>query len=181
VTVHIALLRAVNVGGSGRSLPMAELRALLADLGCANPRTLLQSGNAVFAHKTGAVALEARLEAATRKRFGMDVTYLLRSADEWNAIVARNPFAKAAQDDPSRFVLMALKTAPPAAAVKALRAQYKGPETFEVIGRDAYVIYPEGQGRSRFSNAMIERRLGVAGTARNWNTVLKLAALATEA
>ena len=180
MTVHIALLRAVNVGGSGRGLPMAELRDMLVDLGCGNTRTLLQSGNAVFTHKASGATLEAKLETATRKRFGIDVTYMLRTASEWDAIIRRNPFAKSAKDDPSRFVLMALKSAPAGAAVKALRADYKGPETFEVTGRDAYVIYPDGQGRSKFTNALIERKLGVAGTARNWNTVLKLAALVAE-
>jgi uncharacterized protein (DUF1697 family) len=181
MNIHIALLRAVNVGGSGRSLPMADLRDMLVHLGCGNPRTLLQSGNAVFALKTkSAQALETKLEAATLRRFGIEVAYLLRSVDEWDAIIARNPFVRAAKDDPGCLVMMALKSAPSAAAVQALRAEYKGPETFEVIGRNAYIVYPEGQGRSKFSHALIERRFGVAGTARNWNTVLKLAVLAQE-
>ena len=75
---------------------------------------------------------------------------------------------------------MALKAAPTAAAIKALSEGYNGPETIHVAGRDAYLIYPEGIGRSKLTNALIERKLGVAGTARNWNTVLKLAALASQ-
>jgi uncharacterized protein (DUF1697 family) len=175
---HIALLRAVNVGG--RSVAMADLRAMLTDLRCTNPRTLLQSGNAVFELdvKVSAVALEKKLEAEAQRRLGFAVAFMLRTAEEWDAIIARNPFAEAAKNDPAHMVLMALKGAPDAAAVKALRDGSKGPETIHVDGRDAYLIYPEGQGNSKLTNALIERKLGVAGTARNWNTVLKLAALA---
>lgn len=174
----IALLRAVNVGG--RSVAMADLRALLADLRCVNPRTLLQSGNAVFelASGTSPAALETKLEVQAQRRFGMPIAFMLRTAAEWDAIIAHNPFPDAAKRDPAHLLLMALKAAPTAAAVKALRDGHKGPETIEVIGRDAYLIYPEGVGRSKLTNALIERRLGFAGTGRNWNTVLKLAALA---
>ena len=176
----IALLRAVNVGG--RSVAMAELRTLLAELGCGNPRTLLQSGNAVFTLKArmSPAAFEATLEAQAQRRFGIPIAFMLRSAAEWDTLILRNPFVEAAQRDPAHLVLMALKGAPTAAAIKALRDDYKGPETIHVAGRDAYLIYPEGIGRSKLTNALIERKLGVAGTARNWNTVLKLAALASQ-
>ena len=173
----IALLRAVNVGG--RSVAMLELRTMLAELGCGNPRTLLQSGNAVFALKarTSAAAFEATLEAQAQRHFGIPVAFMLRSAAEWDTIIAHNPFPGAALRDPAHLLLMALKGEPTTAAVRALRDGYNGPETIHVAGRDAYLIYPEGIGRSKLTNALIERKLGVAGTARNWNTVLKLAAL----
>jgi uncharacterized protein (DUF1697 family) len=177
-TVFIALLRAVNVGG--RSVAMAELRDLLASLKLDNPRTLLQSGNAVFAvnAKLAAIALEKKLEAEAQRRFGFEIAFMLRTSAEWDRIIAANPFPDAAKKDPARLVYLALKSAPPAAAVKALRDGYKGPETIHVAGRDAYLIYPDGQGQSKLTNALLERKLGCAGTARNWNTVLKLAALA---
>ena len=160
-TTVIALLRAVNVGG--RSVAMADLRVLLAGLGCANPRTLLQSGNAVFTIKTALnAALETRLEAQAQRRFGIPVTFVLRSAAEWHRIVERNPFPGAAKSDPAHLLLMALKSPPAAAAVKALRDSYQGPESICVDGRDAYLIYPEGVGRSKLTNALIERKLGVA-------------------
>lgn len=177
-SIHIALLRAVNVGG--RSVAMAELRAMLEALGCANSRTLLQSGNAVFtvSAKTSAMALEKKLEAEAQRRFGFAVAFMLRTAAEWETLIARNPFPDAAKNDPARLILMAFRDAPEAAAVKALRDGYKGPETIHVAGRDGYLIYPDGQGKSKLTNALLERKLGVAGTARNWNTVLRLAALA---
>lgn len=177
-TVFIALLRAVNVGG--RSVAMADLREMLSDLKLGDPRTLLQSGNAVFSTKANANAgaLEKKLETEAQRRFGFSVAFMLRTAVEWDAIIAGNPFADAANRDPARFVYLALKGAPTAAAVKALRDGYKGPETVHVAGRDGYLIYPDGQGKSKLTNALLERKLGTAGTARNWNTVLKLAALA---
>jgi uncharacterized protein (DUF1697 family) len=179
MSIYIALLRAVNVGG--RSVAMAALRTLLEEAGGENPRTLLQSGNAVFACNAKAAAtLEAQLEHAAQREFGMPVAFMLRTAKEWRAIISANPFAQSAQDDPAHLLLMALKKAPTAAAVRDLKDSYRGPETIHVTGRNAYLIYPDGIGRSKLTNALLERKLGVAGTARNWNTVLKLAALAAQ-
>jgi len=177
MTHCIALLRAVNVGG--RSLAMGDLRHMLGDLGLGDPRTLLQSGNAVFAvgAKASMQALEKKLETQVRKRFGHDIAFMLRTASAWSAIIACNPFADAAKRDPAHLLVMVLKAAPTATAVETLRAAYDGPESIHVAGREAYLVYPDGIGRSRLTNALLERKLGVAGTARNWNTVLKLAAL----
>lgn len=174
----VALLRGINVGG--RSLvPMAQLRAILLDLAVNNPRTLLQSGNVVFEIRaqTSTTALEAKLEARAQQCFGRPIAFLLRTAAEWNAIIERNPFSAEAKRDPAHMLVMALKDAPTATAVKALRDGYTGPELIQVHGRDAYLVYPEGIGRSRLTNAVLERKLGTQGTARNWNTVRKLAAL----
>jgi uncharacterized protein (DUF1697 family) len=177
MAVHIALLRAVNVGG--RSLKMASLIALANDLGFENPRTLLQSGNLVFeSRERGDAKLEQRLEAEAEKRFGFPVDFMLRTATEWRGLVAANPYPEAARDDPAHLLAMPLKTAPAAGALDALRAAIKGPEQVEIDGRDAYLVYPAGIGRSKLTITVIERHLGVRGTARNWNTVLKLAEMA---
>jgi uncharacterized protein (DUF1697 family) len=179
MTTFVALLRAVNVG-RGRSVPMAALRQLIVDNGGSDVRTLLQSGNAVFAtaRRITPAALEKQLEAAARARFGFDIAFLLRTLALWHRIIAHNPFTQAACDDPAHLLLMALKMAPAPAGVRALHEGYDGPETFAVRGDVAYFIYPHGVGRSKLTNTLIERRLGVAATARNWNTVLKLATLA---
>ncbi|HZP67498.1 MAG TPA: DUF1697 domain-containing protein [Rudaea sp.] len=177
MSVQIALLRAVNVGG--RAVPMEALRTMLTDLGCRDVLTLLQSGNAVFntTVKTRAATFEAKLEAEAERRFGFEIAFVLRGADEWRDIIGRNPFAGEAKRDPARLHLMALKAAPTGAAIAALRQAHTGPERFEVVGRDAFIVYPNGAGRSKLTNAFIERKLGVVGTARNWNTVVKLAEL----
>ncbi|MBI1213184.1 MAG: DUF1697 domain-containing protein [Alphaproteobacteria bacterium] len=173
---YIALLRAVNVGG--RSLAMADLRETLAKLGFADAKTLLQSGNVVFSSdKRSNDELEKLLEAGTEKRHKMQVDFMVRSAKEWAGIVAANPYPKEARDDPARLVVVALKLPAKAGAEKALQAAIKGRETVRVFGRNAYMYYPDGQGTSKVTPAIVERHLGARGTARNWNTVLKLLAL----
>jgi uncharacterized protein (DUF1697 family) len=173
---HIALLRAVNVGG--RPAPSADLRALFAELGFGEPQTLLQSGNVVFdARKAADSALEKPLEAAFEKKFGFAADFLIRSAAEWRDIIRANPFPQKALSDPAHLVLFALSKAPEAAAAAALEADWPGPERVAVIGREAYIVYPEGIGRSKLINGLIEKRLGVRCTGRNWNTALKLAAM----
>lgn len=178
MALTIGLLRAVNVGG--RKLAMADLRALIADLGFGAARTLLQSGNLVFdSGRRGGAELEAKLEAATQERFGLATDYLLRTADEWTAIVAANPFPDMARDDPAHLVVMPLKAAPAAHAVTALQAAIAGREQVRAIRRELYITYPDGIGTSKLTGAVIERRLAVRGTARNWNTALKLAQMLT--
>ena len=173
---YVALLRAVNVGG--RWLPMSELRATLVKLGFADAKTLLQSGNVVFASdERSAPRLERLLEAATEKNHKMQVDYMVRSAKEWSAIVAANPYPKEAKSDPGHLVVLALKAAPNEGAEAALRGAIKGREIVRVIGKNAYLYYPDGIGVSKLTPAIIEKHLGRRGTARNWNTVLKLLAL----
>lgn len=176
MATYIALLRAVNVGG--RSLPMAELRATFAKLGIAGAKTLLQSGNVVFAgDKRSTAELEKLFETGVAKHHKMQVDFMIRTAREWSDIVAANPFPKEAKADPGRLVVLALKGAPNAGAEQTLQAAIKGPETVRVVGKNAYLYYPIGQGASKLTAATIEKHLGHRGTARNWNTTLKLLAL----
>lgn len=176
MTRYIALLRGINVGGRA-IVSMADLRALLADMGFKAPRTLLQSGNAVFdvAGRPSAASLEKKLEIQAKERFGHPIDFMLRSADEWRELIRRNPFPREAAEDPAHTLVMVLKTAPAAAALEALQAEYQGPESMHLDDRQLYLLYPEGIGRSRLTNVRLERALGCSGTARNWNTVLKLA------
>ncbi len=174
--VQIALFRAVNVGG--RSLPMAALRELLAELGLGEPRTLLQSGNAVFSSPKPAASLEDLIGKAVEKRFRLQADVFVRAAEEWKAAIADNPFPKAAVDDPAHLLLMPLAGAPSKAHVQALRAAIRGSEQVETVGRNAYLVYPGGIGSSKLTITIIEKHLGTRGTARNWNTAIKLGALA---
>ncbi len=178
MTSYVALLRAVNVAGHGK-VGMAELRALLAGLGLGDPRTLLQSGNLVFrAAGTRPRHLERVLEAEAEKRLGVRTDFFVRTAAEWDAVVAANPFPDEAERDPAHLVVVALTEAPPAARFAVLQAAVVGREVVRGAGRHAYVTYPDGQGGSRLTLPLIEKKLGTRGTARNWNTVLNLAALA---
>lgn len=175
--MHVALLRAVNLAGRNK-VAMADLRTLATGLGFEDVRTLLASGNLLF--RSGGRAsseLEALLQDAAREELGVDTEFFVRTADEWSAAVARNPFPDEARSDPGRLLLMALKDAPGPAAVDALQESIEGRELVRAAGRQAYVFYPDGIGRSRLTTAVIEKGLGTRATGRNWNTVLKLAAL----
>jgi uncharacterized protein (DUF1697 family) len=174
----VALLRAVNVGGQNL-VAMPALRALAEGLGLGAPRTLLQSGNLVFEGEGDPAALEARLEAATAERLGPRVDFLVRSAEAWAAILAACAFPEAARVDPSHTLVMCLKAAPEPERVEALRRAIQGREQVACAGREAYFVYPDGIGRSKLTTAVIERALGTRGTARNWNTAQKIAALAS--
>jgi len=177
LTTHIALLRGINVGGH-RSVGMTDLRSFLTQLGFDDVRSLLQSGNLVFGStvRTGA-ELERFLEGESVKRFGMEIDFFVRSPEEWKSIIRQNPFRKEAEIDPARLVLLLLKSAPEPEDVAALQAEIKGAEIVKAKGRQIYAFYPDGQGRSRLTNAVIERKVGRC-TGRNWNTVLKLAIVA---
>jgi uncharacterized protein (DUF1697 family) len=175
LTSRIALLRAVNVGG--RKVLMAELRQLAADLGLEAPRTLIQSGNLVFGSALGDEALEALLERETLVRLGVATDFIVRSPEEWRDLIAANPHHEMAKNDPSHLMVMALKSPPGEAELDALKAWIPGRELIEAVGRQLYITYPDGAGDSKLTNTAIERRLGVRGTSRNWNTVGKLAAM----
>ncbi len=180
MTIQIALLRGVNVGGHN-AVAMSELRDLLTQLGFESARSLLQSGNLVFRGDSRTDAdLERLLEAEADKRLGLHADFLIRSAKEWREVVARNPFRKEAERDPSHLVVMFLKSAAKAKDVKAVQAAIAGSEIIRADRRHLYIVYPDGIGRSRLTNALLEKKLGIRGTARNWNTVLKLAAMADE-
>jgi uncharacterized protein (DUF1697 family) len=175
---YIALLRAINVGGNSK-IAMADLKTMLADLGCANPQSLLQTGNLVFqATELSSDKLEAKLELAAAERFGLTTDVFVRTANEWQQAIAANPFPKEAASDPSHLLIMPLKQAPTKQAVKDLQTAIHGRETVAAVGRELYIIYPDGIGRSKLTNKLIETRLDTRGTGRNWNTALKLAALA---
>jgi len=175
--VYAALLRAVNLG-SHNKVSMADLKALLAELGMKNPQSLLQSGNLVFESAARATAaLEKLLETSAAKSLGLETSFFVRTGAEWQQAIADNPFPKEASRDPGHTLLMCLKDAPPPAAVTALQDAIKGREVVKAKGRHAYFLYPDGIGNSKLTMTVIERKLGTTGTARNWNTVLKLAAL----
>jgi uncharacterized protein (DUF1697 family) len=176
MAAYIALLRGVNLAGH-KMVAMADLRAMLTDLGFAEPRSLLQSGNLVFQARAQAGArLERVLEQETQRRLGLETEFHVRTGAEWQTIIKRNPFPDAARKDPGHLLVMCFKEAPAAQAVKALQAAIKGREVVRAVGRQAYFIYPDGVGTSRLTTALIDRTLGLRGTARNWNTVMKLGA-----
>ena len=174
---HIALLRAVNLPGHNK-IGMADLKAFVIGLGFTDAQTLLQSGNIVFSGGTRTTtSLEQTLERAAAKQLGLETDFIVRTAKEWQAIIDANPFPREAKDDPSHLLAVILKDEVSAANVTALQKTIVGREVVRAKGRCLYVVFPDGIGRSKLTTAMTEKKLGTRGTARNWNTVLKLGLL----
>lgn len=177
MSLSVALLRGVNVGGRAR-VPMDELRAVFAGAGCVDVVTYIQSGNVVFRPPRGTTtdALRTSLEQRIAATFGFPVAVLVRSAEQWEQIVSANPFA-AAGADPKTLHVMVLAAEPPGIRVGELDPDRSPPDEFVVAGSEIYLRYPKGSGRSKLSVDYFERRLDTVATARNWNTVLRLVAL----
>ena len=174
MTTHIAFLRGVNVGGQGK-VAMSDLKELGVSLGFGDVRTLLNSGNFIFATEAETTAqLEELLELEAARRLRLQTDFMIRTAAELSEIVARNPFPDEAGRDPSHLLVMFLKTAPEPGAVEKLQAAVTGPEVIRAAGRELYVTYPAGIGSSKLTTALMDAKLRVSGTGRNWNTVLKL-------
>ena len=148
---------------------MAELRDLFAELGHTDVQTYIASGNVVFAGTPDA----KRIEAAIAGRFDVTTRVILRTAKQLAAVVDGHPFADTAQ---SYVTFLAQK--PPAAAVKAVHALEVAPDEAKVIGREVYLRFPNGLGRSK-TPGRVDRALKLEGTNRNWRTVEKLLELAS--
>ncbi|MGC1188117.1 MAG: DUF1697 domain-containing protein [Candidatus Acidiferrales bacterium] len=180
MTTFIALLRGINVGGH-QLISMADLRDLLAKLKFADVRSLVQSGNLVFrSDRKNSDQIERLLEDELEKRLKIRTDFFVRTAAEWDAIIANNPFRKEAERDSAHLVALLLKTEPDPKQIAALKEAIAGPERFFVHGKLAYIVYPNGIGTSKLTNPLLDRKLETRGTSRNWNTVLKLAALIRE-
>ena len=178
MTTLVSLLRGINVGGN-KTIRMERLRALYEALGFASVRTLLNSGNVVFAASgTSSAKLTKTIEAALEKEFGFRAAVIVRSAAELKKIAEGNPFPGMAKSDPSHLVVMFLASKPDKGAKARLAEAYSGVEEIRISGETVYLTYPNGIGKSKLTNTLLEKHLGVMGTARNWNTVTKLVELA---
>lgn len=168
---YVALLRGINVGAR-TSIAMAELRALASGIGLADVRTYIQSGN-LFFRTQERKGLEEKLEAAVAQRF-VAVPVIVRSASEWIACAAHNPFPAAAGAEPDRLMMMLSKAAPNGDAADALMERARDGERIALAGGALWIHYPAGSGVSKLSPSLIDRLVGSPSTARNWRTVLKI-------
>jgi len=169
MTAFVALLRAVNVGGTGK-LPMSELKAMCEAAGFTGVRTFIASGNVVFASAQSEARVKAALEAKLAAYAGKPVTVMVRTAAEMAAVRDANPFPDAPAN---RTVAIFLDTPPPAEAAE--KAVGRADELIAPGARELYVHYGDGMGQSK-----LRIPAAAAGTARNLNTVAKLAAMAAD-
>jgi uncharacterized protein (DUF1697 family) len=174
LSINVALLRSINLG-SHKKVAMNDLCEVFAGLGLDQVRSLLQTGNVIFTSASHTrTNLERRLKTAVSERLAVETDFFVRTADEWKAIVSQNPFRDEARRDPARLLVVLLKDAPHATQVASLQAAIRGRERVAIRGRQAYIVYPDGIGRSRVTISLIEQKLATRGTGRNWNTVLKI-------
>lgn len=169
----ITLLRGINVGGRN-PVPMAELRLLYEQNGCRSVSTYIQSGNVIFVSEISDRAeLAGLLERAVETTFGVSTPVLLRTFAELRKVAKSHPFGA----DTSQSHVTFLAERPQRKAIESLAGIDVSPDRFKVVGLDVYLVYPNGVHGSRLTGALLERHLGVAGTARNWRTVARLAEL----
>lgn len=177
---HIALLRGINVGGN-KKIKMADLRAMLDDIGLAEAATLLQSGNVVFRSEGKSRAeLESLLRKETADRLGVDCEYHVRTVEEWDRIVAENPFEKEAEEDPSHLLVSVDKDPVDPEETERFQKAILGPEQVRAGSGCVYIYFPLGIGVSKIDRTPGWKQLAYSGTGRNWNTVLKLTRLVRE-
>jgi uncharacterized protein (DUF1697 family) len=178
MTAVIAMLRAVNLGSHNR-VRMDALCTLCSSLKLRDPRTYVQSGNVVFHTSEREIAKVARrIEDAMERDFGFRTDVIVRTAGEMRDVVARNPFAKRRGLDAKRLLVFFFGNEPGAEAREKIRSIKVNGEELHLDGRELYIYFPDGQGRSKVSTAAIERMLKTPGTGRNWNSVTKLLEMA---
>lgn len=173
MTTFVALLRAVNVGG--RKVEMAKLREVAEKAGFKDVRTYIASGNLLVSGNGTPAAVADKLETAIAKAFGIEVPVIVRTAEQWQAYVTGNPFPQA----PANVLYLGLsKEAPMKDAATTALAKADGGEKARLVGDGLWIHYPVGMGVSKVTPRHVDKAMGSPTTARNWNTVRKLAEMA---
>ena len=172
------MLRGVNVGGHNL-IKMDALKALCVSLKLKDPQTYVQSGNVIFKTEEKDLAkLTKRIQDAIERKVGFRPEVILRSAAEFREVITRNPFAKRNGIEPGKLLVNFLAADPGREARDKALAIKTDPEELHIIGREAYIYFPNGQGKSKLPWPAIERTLKTSGTGRNWNSVTKMLEIA---
>jgi len=176
--VLVAFLRAVNVGGHAK-IKMDALRELFVSLKFAEPQTYVQSGNVIFnSSERDLASIAKRIQQGIEKKFGCCPEVVLRTPDDLRAVISKNPFRKRANIEPGKLLVSFLAGDPAKGAIKSLAALPIQPEELHLVGRELFIYFPNGQGKSKFPWARVDKALQTAGTGRNWNSVTKILKIA---
>ena len=174
------MLRGINLGPHNR-IKMDELRAVYSSLKFEDPRTYVQSGNVIFKTKEkNSAQLVKKIQTAIQKAFGCCPEVILRTTDEMRKAIAASPFADRPKLEPGK-ILVTFLAAEPQREAQATLAKFKDyPEELHLKGRELYIYFPNGAGRTKLPWSSVEKLLKVAGTARNWNSVTNMLKMAEE-
>lgn len=177
---YIALLRGINVGGH-RKIKMVDLKAMLNKMGFKDVVTYIQSGNVVFnSSELESNQLAEKIKNGITQTFGFDVPVLVKSRDELKSIFDKNPFTEASDIENKRIYFALLKETPQSELVAAFSNEKYTGELFEVSDACVYLNYSKGAGKAKLSNNLIERKLKVSATSRNYRTMAKLLEICME-
>ena len=173
---YVILLRAVNVGGYGK-VSMADFREMLTELGFTRVETYIQSGNAVVEAKGSAAKVAQAVTEGFGKRMGASPGVVVRTHEQLERVIAENPFAKEAADGTKVHVsfLAGQAAAEAKGALERIVVQYpKRRDRYHLAGEHIYFHFPDGAAETKFTGKTLDKAIGVIGTGRNWNTVMKL-------
>lgn len=178
--VVISMLRGVNLGSHNR-IKMDALRSLYESLGLEDPRTYVQSGNVIFrTRQRNTKKLATMIQDAIEKTFKFRPALILRTIEELRNTIAATPFAQQRNLHPGKILVTFLADNPSDDAAANLAAFKSYPEEIHLKGRELYIYFPNGAGRSKLPWSQVEKFLKVTGTARNWNSVLAMLQIAEE-
>lgn len=171
---YIALLRGINVSGKNK-IPMADLRAMLTDMGLNSVKTYIQSGNVVFQSKEDKTAiLEASIKENIKSAFGFEVPVLVKTKTELEVIFKSNPYTDSDAIKEKQVYFVLLKNPAERELVKAFHSEKYATEDFKITDDCVYLLCKIGYGKAKLNNNLIERKLKVEATTRNYNTMVKL-------
>jgi len=174
MTAFVSLFRGINVGGQHK-VRMDELKDVHESLGFKDVFPYIQSGNVVFNSDEAVLArLRREIEDGFEKKFGFHVEVFVRTSAELSDIIEKNPFQSQQSKESKWIVVLFLAARPDDTAQEDLLKTYAGPEEIFIAGKEVYIYYVNGIGRSKLSHNFIEKKLKTVGTARNWNTILQL-------
>ena len=174
------MLRGINVGAHHR-IKMQELCAVYESLKLENVRTYVQSGNVIFwANQKNIGALTTKIQSAIDRAFGFRPGVVIRNTQEMRQAIAANPFGKRVQTEPAKVLVTFLFSQPSAEATAALLNLKAHREELHLKGRELFIYFPDGAGKSKLPWSSLDKMLQTTGTARNWNSVLKMLEIAEE-
>lgn len=176
---YIALLRGINVSGS-KKIKMVELKALFEELKFKKVKTYIQSGNVIFQSKKDRDKIIKTIFNGIKKKYGYEVTIVLKTPAELKKVIASNPYAKKAADDYKKLYITFLEEAPSKENFSTIKDFKSNNDEFVLKGTVIFVFCPDGYGTTKLHNNFFEKKLKIGATSRNWNSLNKIYNLANE-